>query len=100
GSSGRHGSEYPLAAEPTERSGNQIEADAFWTIQRVASAEALMESEGADVERRFDRVPVPRVDTSAAAPMQEPGIRLDVVDEIEHLLRAVRHVRAALYGRQ
>ena len=56
-----------------------------------------MEAEHADVERRLDGIALNELDTGAAAPMQEFGVTLDVVDEIEHLLRRVRNVGAALY---
>ena len=36
------------------------------------------------------------IDPRAPAPMQKLGVALDIVDEIEHLLRRVRNTRAAL----
>ena len=45
-------------------------------------------------------LPCVRLDACASAPVQELGIALDVVDEIEHLLRRVRNTRAALHCRQ
>ena len=50
------GDESPFAAQSPKRTRNEIDADALGALQRIARAEALVEAEHADVERRFDRI--------------------------------------------
>ena len=88
--------ESPFAAQSPERPRHEVDADALGPLKRIARPEALMETEHADVERRLDRVALREIDPSTSAPVQEFRIALDVVDEIEHLLRRVRNARAAL----
>src|SRR5690606_27289901 len=53
----------------------------------------------ADVQRRIHVVFTLLIDTRVTAPVQERRVRLDVVDQIEHLLGAVRHAATAVYRR-
>ena len=92
--------ELPLASQAAEWPRDELDQNAIRPAQRIARLEAALKPEHADVERGLDDVSLPRVDARAAAPVQELRIFLDVVHEIEHLLRGVGHPRAALHCRQ
>src|SRR5690606_22783194 len=81
-----------------KRAADELDVEPVGALERIQRREALVDAADADIERGLHIVLAALVDARVPNPVQELGIRLDVVDEIEHLGRGMRHAAAPVNG--
>ena len=90
--------EAPFAVQVTKRPVLQRHDDRIGRVVHVVGREMRAHAVVVDVDSRGLAVRVVREHAGAAAPRQELRIKLDAVDELEHLRRRVRNEDALRYA--